>query len=354
MSEEILAALAGLSEKLDRPTVTPVPVATVTKEEPLYDLNGGSARFNFSEDVVASFKGDAAAHQRVDGFINETFSVSSADVTPGKAPGWRPEVGYSNLRPYGRVLDRVITRGSLSDNQPFAYPILNGVTGTLVAPHVEGVEPVVAGGATWGTQTVIPSALSGKVGFNRETIDLIGGMAQSLLFAEMTKASEKAAELRLVALLDGLSLPAGQIKTVNGSNDVLMDNLDAMHLGLLEPQRFDGAVASPALYSKLFLAKDSTGRRLNSALNPSNANGRADGLSAISANGLTFIQGRDTLGNGTVNSYLIDSSCVYQWLSAPKRLDFDIAVAVVYMGFWQYSAEAVTDKSGIIRINTGA
>lgn len=331
----------------NRPEPQPVPVASV-KEQPLYKLDGPGGQHNFAQDLALAYKGDSAARERLDTFVTEKFAVSTSDVSPTLAPQWRSDM-YVGARPYQRVLDAVITRGTLNDIQPFSFPKFVGTSGTLVAPHVEGVEPALAG-ASWTSQTVTPAALSSKAEFTRETVDLAGPAAQTLMWNEMVKSSERAAEARLRTLLDGLALPAGQIKAVNGKDAALATALDTTLLGLNEPSRFDGAIANPALFADLYTASDSTGRRLYSALAPSNANGTAQGRRSIDANGVIFIQGKDSDGTGTTNSYLVDSSCVYQFLSAPRRLDFDIQVKSVYMGFWQYSAEAITDNSGVIRI----
>lgn len=356
-TDNTVAGLAALTERLtkldekidtfaNRPEPQAAPVQV--KEAPLYRLDGPGGQFSFSEDIACAYKGDGHARERLDSFIQERFAVASTDVTPDLAPAWRQDL-YVGPRPYQRVLDAVITRGTLDNIQPFAFPKFVGTSGTLVAPHVEGVEPTLAG-ASWTSQTVTPAALSGKSEFTRETIDLAGPAAQSMIWNEMVKASEKAAEARLVTLLDGLTLPAGQVKAVNGTGPTLATNLDAMLLALNEPSRFNGAVAAPALFSDLYTASDTTGRRLFSAVAPSNANGTATGRRTIDANGIVFIQGKDSAGNGTTNSYLVDSSTVYQFLSAPRRLDFDIQVKSIFMGFWQYSAEAVTDSTGVIRV----
>lgn len=350
-NDAVLSALSNINanlEKLhDRPAVVPTAVAHVN-EAPLYKLDGEGGQHNFAEDLGRAYKGDSAARERLDAFVAEKFAVSSGDVSPQLAPQWNANL-YVGPRPYQRVLDSVITRGTLTNIQPFAFPKFVGTSGTLVAPHVEGVEPTLAG-ASWTNQTVNPAALSGKAEFTRETIDLAGPAAQALMWNEMVKASERAAELRLRTLLDGLTLPAGQVKAVNGTGSALADALDTMLLALNEPSRFDGAIAAPALFSDLYTAKDTTGRRLFSAIAPSNANGTATGRRSIDANGLVFIQGKDSDGTGTTNSYLVDSGTVHQFLSAPRRLDFDIQVKSIYMGFWQYSAEAVTDATGVVRV----
>jgi HK97 family phage prohead protease len=356
-TDNTVAGLAALTERLtkldekidtfaNRPEPQAAPVQV--KEAPLYRLDGPGGQFSFSEDIACAYKGDGHARERLDTYIQERFAVASTDVTPDLAPAWRQDL-YVGPRPYQRVLDAVITRGTLDNIQPFAFPKFVGTSGTLVAPHVEGVEPTLAG-ASWTSQTVTPAALSGKSEFTRETIDLAGPAAQSMIWNEMVKASEKAAEARLVTLLDGLTLPAGQVKAVNGTGPTLANNLDAMLLALNEPSRFNGAVAAPTLFSDLYTASDTTGRRLFSAVAPSNANGTATGRRTIDANGIVFIQGKDSAGNGTTNSYLVDSSTVYQFLSTPRRLDFDIQVKSIFMGFWQYSAEAVTDTTGVIRV----
>lgn len=347
LNETLSTISTTLTTLADRPQVQPVPVAQV-KEQPLYVLTGDGGQFNFAEDIARAYKGDGTARERLDAFVQEKFAVASTDVSPQLAPQWRPDL-YVGPRPYQRVLDAVITRSTLSSIQPFSFPKFNATSGTLVAPHVEGVEPSLAG-ASWTNQTITPAALSGKAEFTRETIDLAGPAAQTLMWNEMVKASEKAAESRLRTLLDGLSLPAGQIKAVNGTNTTLANALDTMLLGLNEPSRFDGAVATPALFSDLYTAADTTGRRLYSAIAPSNANGTATGRRSIDANGVVFIQGKDSDGTGTTNSYLVDSSTVYQFLSAPRRLDFDIQVKSVYLGFWQYCCEAITDTTGVIRL----
>lgn len=328
----------------NRPEVQPPPVAQV-KEPPLYAFNGEGGKFNFAEDVSSAVKGNVDAKARVDAWIQEKFAVATGDVAALTPAGYRSDL-YVGPRPYTRVLSRVITQSTVNDVTPFVFPKLTSVTGPLVAPHVQGVEPALAGGAVWGSQTVTPTPLSGKAEFNREVVDQAGPAVQTLIWNEMVKASEKAAEARIVAMLDGLTLPAGQIKAVNGTNSALADALDLMVLGLGEPDRFAGLVANASLYGALYTARDADGRKLFPAIGQAvNADGTANGRRSLDLNGMLAFQSKDT-----ANSYLVDPSTVYQFLSAPRRLDFDIQVKSIYMGFWQYSAEAITDTTGIIRI----
>ena len=50
------------------------------------------------------------------------------------------------------------------------------------------------------------------------------------------------------------------------------------------------------------------------------------------------------------NSYLVDTSSVHLWNSAPQRLEFQYRVAYVDLAIWGYSAEAVSDLAGVRRL----
>jgi hypothetical protein len=146
-------------------------------------------------------------------------------------------------------------------------------------------------------------------------------------------------------MLDGLSLPAGQLKTANGKDATLANNLDTLFLSLPNQARFTSMVDEPSLFNDTYSARDSSGRKLFAAVNPSNADGTGTRL-ALDLGGVTAVKSDSLSGK----SYVLDRSTVFQFVSTPQRLDFNIQVKSVYLGLFCYSAEAITDTTGVYRV----
>jgi hypothetical protein len=236
----------------------------------------------------------------------------------------------------------MVSGGGLSDIVPFYVPKFESA-GNLIAEHVEGVEPSLA---TFKAkdQLIEPHALSGKAEFTRELIDKAGPAVDQMVWSKMVRASAKAAEARIATMLAAHTGPAAL--AFNGVDDALADDLDSTLLDVDDLDRYDVLAAHPALFKALATARDTTGRKLFPAMGQAvNADGIGRGRYTLDLNGLTAVK-----VTGLTNSYLIEKGAVYQWISAPRKLNFDIQVKSVYLGLFQYAAEAIIDDDGVRKV----
>ena len=310
----------------------------------------------FSADVFAAYKGDVAAHDRVLEFVRAQFDVATTDVNELNPTRQRPEM-YVDQRDYQYPIWSAIEKGTLGDITPFTFPKFSSASG-LVANHTEGVEPS-SGTYVTTSQTVTPTAVSGKVKITRETIDQ-GGNPQvtNLIWRQMTKAWYEALEAFAVSTLDAAS--PTQID-FSGTPGLVDDDLDEALTTALTALQFirggftmDTAFTQVDLFQALVGARDSSGRPLYPAIGAQNANGTVRGRWAgVDVNGVGFLPAWALAATGTVaaSSYLFDREVVHGWASAPQRLDFtQIEVAHVYIGLWGYKAAAISDIAGVREI----
>jgi HK97 family phage prohead protease len=310
---------------------------------------------DFSTDVFAHMKGDAAAGARVEAFLTKQFDVVTTDVNELNPTAQRPDM-YVKQREYDYPIWRAISKGTLSDVTPFTFPKFSSSSG-LVANHTEGVEPS-SGTYVTTSQTVTPTPVSGKMKISRETVDQGGNpQVSGLIWSQMLLAWYEALEAFAVSTLDAASPTQIDFSASPGlANDDLDQALTDALIGLQFIRggfSMDTAFTQIDLYKALAAATDGEGRRLYPALGPANALGTARGRwSALDVNGLAFLPAWALAATGTVaaSSYLFDSAVVHGWASAPRRLDFEYEVANVYIGLWGYKAAAISDIAGVREI----
>jgi hypothetical protein len=332
---------------MEGPTPQPVPqtAVTMTREELPYRFDGRGGKHGFVADAVASSQGDGEATSRLNTFLHEVF-VQRSDVTPLTPVQNRPDMFVGPLR-YDRPLAGLVSTGSIADNTPFTVPKF-GSTSNLVNPHVEGVEPTLANYSAT-SMTVTPGALSGKAELTRELWDARGNpQIDAIVWQEMLAASAEAAEERIANLLDAMTLTpvaiVGQDSSVVGGLTAELVRLQYTRGG----NRYSSLALHEELYTGLVQAMDGDQRPMLPILGPTNATGTTEA---------NF--GAVRIGNATgvpawgLNqySYLLVPGSVWQWTSPAQRLTFDIQVKSVYIGLFQYSAEAVIRTSDVRRIS---
>lgn len=337
--------------------VAPTSPRFEVAEGPLYRFDGVQGDHDFSTDLIGGLKGDSEAYQRVVEFMADAFSpkfdVSTGDVATANPVRNRPDM-FVDERKYATPFYSALYKGTLGDITPFVFPKFVSASG-LVAPHVEGVEPT-PGALSTGSQTVTPSAVSGKVEVTREVWDQ-GGSPQvsALIFNKMTYAYYQALEAKAVALLDAAS-PLQIALTAGASDAALVDELEAelAELNFIAGGNvFTFAGTQVDLYKALVAASDSTGRKLLPILGATNANGQArSGFRSVDVAGTTFTPAWSLGASGTASesSYLVDTDSVHVWNSAPQRLEFQYRVAYVDLAIWGYVAAAISDLSGVREI----
>jgi len=333
----------------------PVPYRFAYDSRGERQLRAGS--HDFSTDVINASRGDAAAGQRVEEFLQRAFDVDSTDAVALNPNRQRPDL-YVDQRTYKYPIWDSINKGSIADATPFVVPKFNSASG-LVAAHTEGVEPT-PGTFTATSQTITPGPVAGKVEITRVAWDQ-GGNPQlsNLIWRQMEKAWYEALEARAVAVLDAAS-PAA-LATFTAGGGTTGQTLAAEMIAAIATLQFarggltmTDTATQIDLYKALAGARDNDGRPLFPMLGPANANGQVTALfGSINVGGILFHPAWALAATGSVaaSSYLYDRDSVHGWATAPQRLQFEYRVAYVDLAIWGYAAAAITDISGVREIS---
>jgi HK97 family phage prohead protease/HK97 family phage major capsid protein len=150
-----------------------------------------------SEDVAALVKTSIA-------FAPQTTSTA-AQVVP---PGYRPDLYVADLF-RERPLVNLVSNGTINNAAPFTVPTFTSVT-TGSATHVEGTNPS-DGSLAFGTKTVTPQAISGRIVLSRELVDSANPAIDQIAMAEMRESYARQTEAILYTLLNGTSGAGGTI-----------------------------------------------------------------------------------------------------------------------------------------------
>jgi len=383
-ADQFSQLLSRLNPAEPRPTVNPTrtAVATVTSEPVPYRFDragnfAGGGDHEFTADVrdllKAGDKGGTAtdAGRRAMDFIRADFAtVVTTDVDETNPAIQRPDL-FVDKRDYQYPLWNIVNKGAPPNGvQPFVFPKYN-TSGTLVAAHTEGTEPT-AGGYTTTSQTVTPSALSGKASITREVFDMGGNPAVSQLIRnQMRRDWFEGLELAAGTFLNTLtaaadiSLNTGATGGAAPTSAQLLANWDSAVADLMftrAGQTLTALALEPYLYKAFVNALDGNGRPLFPILNPQNANGSvAPRFRTIDVGGITGVPAWG-LGAGTGgsvnNSWLFDPATVWGFATAPQYFDFPgtasgggyAPVAMVDIAVWGYKAFANSDINGVRQV----
>jgi phage head maturation protease len=333
-------------------------------EEPLYRFDGNHGKEDFSSDIIAGAKGNHEALARVQDWVRTTFSgqssaefVNQANVSSLNPAIQRPDLYVDQLE-YPTPLWDSINKGTIDKNTPFVLPKF-ATSGNLVNDHVEGTEPST-GTFTTTSQTITPSAVSGKVEITREAWDQ-GGNPQlsTILWRQIVRAYNEALEQAAAALLESLSVTTVTL-TAGGTDSQVSSEVKAALADLHFIRggfRMRDFKLERGLYTKLANAKDADGRPLFPVLAPANADGTMApffgaldlaGLAGMPSWALPYVAGAPN------DSYLYDREDVHGWASAPQRLEFEYRVAFVDIAVWGYKALACTRTDGVRKMTYDA
>jgi HK97 family phage prohead protease len=340
----------------EAPVVIPAAAGEGVKAEPLpYRFDGRRGTHDFSTDLFA-FARDASgeAGERIEKFMNVAFDVDSANVATLNPVRNRPDL-YVGPLTYTTPLVDAVSKGTLADQIPFVLPKF-GTSSGLVADHVEGTAPT-AGTFTATSQTITPTAVSGKVEITREVIDA-GGSPQvsGLIWAEMVNAYSEALENKVATMLDAAS-PTALATIAAGTVDAAL--ADLITAGLVDLQFVKGGARMRDVFVHVDLFKalaDATytdGRKIFPLITPQNAVGSADAdFGALQVGAYTFrpAWALGATGTGPNSSYLFNRGDVSQWASTPKRFSFDYRVELVDLAVWGYVAQGITRLDGVREI----
>lgn len=328
-------------------------------EEPLYRFDGRMGKHDFTTDIISGHvNGDREALDRATKFMAEAFEAREQArfaVTTGNVASLNPNINrpdmYVDQLTYQTPIWDAIRKGTIDKNTPFVLPKFNASSG-LVGDHTQGTEPT-PGALTTTSQTITPTAVSGKIEITREAWDQ-GGNPQlsTIVWRQMLRAWDEALEQGAAALLEAQTVTTFTL-TDGAVDKVLAKEVKRALAGLHFIRggfRFRDFVLEAGLYQGLANAVDDTGRPLFPVLAPQNADGQLSelfaalnlgGLAGKPAWALPYTAGAEN------DSYLFNREDVHGWASAPERMQFEYRVAFVDLAIWGYKAFAVTRTDGI-------
>lgn len=322
-----------------------------------YRFDGLPGQHSFSEDMRDMANGDPTAKQRVDEFLVAAFAVTTANVSTLNPTRNRPELYVPQLE-YARPLFDLVSSGPIADKTPFTVPKFGAASG-LVGDHTEGTEPT-PGSFSTTSQTITPTAISGKVEINREVWDQGGSpQADQIIWGEMLRGYFEAIEVKIAAMLNALAAntlyTGAEINLGGAVDEALQDALIDLFVDLQFVRggnRYTALALDGNLFPAIAKAKDGDGRLLFPVLGATNAAGETE--SNFSEVRIGSQRGKAAWALGSAvnsNSYLFVPSSVWQWVSPPRRFTFEYQVKSVDMAIWGYQAGAVLRNSDVARID---
>jgi HK97 family phage prohead protease len=361
-SDAIEKGFTALAEKLVPEGREIVPIAgtrfTVTEPTPYtFDRKGNLLKgsHDFSQDIFAGWRpsggGDQAARDRAESFVREQFAITPTNVAALNPNRNTPGL-YVDQMEYQYPIWEAVQKGTLQDITPFVVPKFSSSSG-LVADHVTGTEPT-PGAFAATSQTITPSAVSGKVEVTREAYDQGGNPQMSgLIYRQMTRGYYEALEAYVVAQFVANAASIADLTITTAAADSTLDQSITDALVPLQyirgSDRFRTVFTQVDLYKAMVKAKDSSGRRLYPAVGPQNAVGTVvDGYAALDAHGKRWIPAW-ALAATSVNaasSYMFDPDKVAAWATPPQKIDLEWRLAWVDIGIWGYKAMAFLDFAG--------
>jgi HK97 family phage prohead protease len=272
-------------------------------------------------------------HQSVS-FAPQSTSTAS-QVIP---PGYRPDLYVADLF-RERPLVGLASQGTIQNATPFTIPVFTSVT-TGSATHVEGTNPS-DGSLAFGTKTVSPTAISGRLVLTRELVDSANPAIDQIAFAEMRESYARQTEAVVYTLLNGTSgaggvitagfVPSGaQASTTAGGTD---NQTLVKHLRDRTASYFfarfagiTGAAMGPAATSRLVTAVDTTQRPLFPYIGAVNAQGTAnaaDGTYNVDGVGFTPAWAMTGTAAGDSQIFLLNRRDLWVWESPLLTFRFE-------------------------------
>lgn len=222
-SAGIKAALEGITAPQDGPQPVRAARYTVTREAPIYSLNGAGPSL-VRDGWYAAMHRDGDAIDRLRKFRMQTEDLAKltnaelqrqrfTTITTGNAsqvipPGYRPDL-FVPMLGQGRPMVNALSRGVIENATPFVVPIFGSVSGAA-ADHVEGTNPT-DGTLTLTTKTVTPGAISGSLVLTREIVDSSNPAIDQIALNAMQESYNRQTEGKVYTLLNGANGAGGTI-----------------------------------------------------------------------------------------------------------------------------------------------
>jgi HK97 family phage prohead protease len=194
---------------------------TVTREEPVYRFDGTGhsmvrdawyAASQREDDAIERLRKYRRQTEEVATLVNQNFlsfapqtTTTASQIIP---PGYRPELYVPQLQ-QERPFVAAVSQGTLANATPFTVPTFTSVT-TGSADHVEGTNPS-DGSLAFGTKTVTPQAISGRLVLTREIVDASNPAIDQIALAAMRESYNRQTEVKVYTLLNGSNGAGGTI-----------------------------------------------------------------------------------------------------------------------------------------------
>lgn len=307
------------------------------------------------------------AGKRATGLIREIFTVVTGDVNelnPVIETG-----NYIDVPSYRTPLWNMVRKGSPPNGvNPFVWPKKSSSAGPAATPlmvnaHTEGTEPGTGDYVTT-SQTITPSALSGKASITREVWDLGGNPAVSTLIkGQMVRDFQEGLEAATSTFLATLTAAADITLGVAATDAAFVAAWETAltDLQFVRGYDFSAFALEKETYKKFAGAKDTTGRPIYPILNAMNANGGASSrfrqLDLAGVTGVPCWALASTAG-ALNNSWLFDPAVVHGWATGLQEFQFAgtngagayAPTAFVDLAVFAYRAFACSDILGVRQV----
>jgi len=353
VGESISEGVKTALENIGDPQRGPVRAAryTVTREEPVYRFDGtghslvrdawyaATAKDDESIDRLRKYKKQTEevatlVNQSMLSFAPQTTTTAS-QVIP---PGYRPEL-YVPMLQQERPFVSQASNGTIANATPFTVPTFTSVT-TGSADHVEGTNPS-DGSLSFGTKTVTPQAVSGRLVLSREVIDASNPAIDQIALQAMRESYNRQTEVKVYTLLNGANgaggtitagfVPSGAqaVTTAGGTDNQTLVKQIRSSLASYTFARFAQptiALMGPGATGRLAAAVDTTQRALFPYLGPTNATGTGNAVSqGWNVDGLNFIPAWGATGTaaGDTQIFILNRSDLWVWESPLLQFRFE-------------------------------
>lgn len=222
-SAGIKAALENITSPQDGPQPVRAARYTVTREAPIYSLNGAGPSL-VRDGWYAAMHRDDDALDRLRKFRMQTedlakltnaelrrqqfTTITTANASQVIPPGYRPDLFVPMLM-QGRPMVAACSKGTLDNATPFVVPVFSSFSGAT-ADHVEGVNPT-DGSLTLTTKTVTPGAVSGRMVLTREIVDSSNPAIDQIALNAMRESYARQTEGKIYTLVNGANGAGGTI-----------------------------------------------------------------------------------------------------------------------------------------------
>lgn len=367
IGESVSAGMKAALENIHDPQRDgPEPVRAarfqVTRETPVYTFDGRGNSL-VRDAWYAQREHDSEAQERIRRFHTQSAEVQKlvsshvafqggqqaqfATVTTGTAsdvipPGYRPDLFVPQLE-QGRPFVNALSRGTIANATPFVVPVFGSLTGGT-GDHTEG-SPPTEGTLAFGTKTVTPGAISGKLPLTREIVDSSNPAIDQIALSAMREDYARQTETKVYTMFNGADgqggvitagfVPSGaQVATTTSGVAGADSGLELLRgvrtaLGLYPFRRFaapNRALMSQEATTAFATAEDAQNRPLLPSVGAQNAAGFGNAVQVgWFVDGLPHVPAWAITGNaaGDADVFTLNSMDAWVWESPVLAFRFE-------------------------------